>query len=56
MCSLEQFKIDLKNQKDEVRTLDFDLNHLLRRGSSMNLLCWLYPSSMCMHLASATLR
>ena len=28
MCSLEQFKIDLKNQKDEVRTLDFDLNHL----------------------------
>ena len=26
MCSLEQFKIDLKNQKDEVRTLDFDLD------------------------------
>ena len=28
MCSLEQFKIDLKNQKDEVRTLDFDLDNL----------------------------
>ena len=27
MCSLEQFKIDLKNQKDEVRTLDFDLEN-----------------------------
>ena len=27
MCSLEQFKIDLKNQKDEVRTLDFDLDN-----------------------------
>ena len=28
MCSLEQFKIDLKNQKDEARTLDFDLDNL----------------------------
>lgn len=28
MCSLEQFKIDLKNQKDEVRTFDFDLDNL----------------------------
>ena len=28
MCSLEQFKIDLKNQKDEVSTLDFDLDNL----------------------------
>ena len=28
MCSLEQFKIDLKNQKDEVRTLNFDLDNL----------------------------
>ena len=28
MCSLEQFKIDLKNQKDEVQTLDFDLDNL----------------------------
>ena len=28
MCSLEQFKIDLKNQKDEVRALDFDLDNL----------------------------
>ena len=28
MCSLEQFKIDLKNQKDEVQTFDFDLDHL----------------------------
>ena len=27
MCSLEQFKIDLKNQKDEVKTLDFDLDN-----------------------------
>ncbi len=27
MCSLEQFKIDLKNQKDEVRTLDYDLDN-----------------------------
>ena len=27
MCSLEQFKIDLKNQKDEVETLDFDLDN-----------------------------
>ena len=25
---MEQFKIDLKNQKDEVRTLDFDLDNL----------------------------
>lgn len=28
MCSLEQFKIDLKKQKDEVRTFDFDLDNL----------------------------
>ena len=28
MCSLEQFKIDLKNQKDEVQVLDFDLDNL----------------------------
>ena len=27
MCSLEQFKIDLKNQKDEVKALDFDLDN-----------------------------
>ena len=27
MCSLEQFKIDLKNQKDEVKTLDLDLDN-----------------------------
>ena len=27
MCSLEQFKIDLKNQKDEVDALDFDLDN-----------------------------
>ena len=121
MCSLEQFKIDLKRLTDEVTTLEFDLdNHFFaaldgselrqgalhvsvsirkatgffellfhtegtvtvtcdrclddmdqpistercqrtkeystRRGSSMSLRCWLYPSSMCMHLASATLR
>ena len=28
MCSLEQFKIDLKNQIAEVRTLDIDLDNL----------------------------
>ena len=27
MCSLEQFKIDLKNQTDEVSALDFDLDN-----------------------------
>ena len=60
MCSVEQFKIDLKRLTDEVTTLDFDLdNHFfaaldgseLRQGTlhvsvsvSLPLFCRLYYS------------